>query len=59
MFNHPKLNHSTEDLPGQEFRYVSSCHCGQNKVKSVPLHDNDLLSNINISQNNFPIDETC
>lgn len=59
LFFHVRTKRYTEDLPGKEFRYVSSCSCGKNKIKSIPLHDNDLLSNINISENNFPIDTSA
>lgn len=56
-FNHRQSVNSMEDARGKEFRYVSSCRCGKHVTKSVLLHDNDLLSNINLNSHNFPIDE--
>jgi hypothetical protein len=58
-FNHIKNVQSTEDSGGKEFRFVTSCRCGKHVSKSVPLHENDLLSNINLNQWNFPIDESA
>jgi len=57
-FNHVRTERSEEQLPGREFRYVSSCKCGKNVVKSIPLHDNDLLASF-INEKNFPIDENA
>lgn len=56
-FNHMQKNRPTEDASGKSFRYVKSCHCGKYVTKSVPIHDNDLLREINLNENNFPIDE--
>lgn len=54
--NHPQNVSSTEQAEGREFRFVNSCSCGKHVTKSIPLDDNDVLNNIDLSRLNFPVD---
>lgn len=56
-FNHSLVKDTQENAAGNEFRFVKSCRCGKHFEKSVPLHENDLLGQIDLHSNNFPVDE--
>ena len=57
FFNHKLTKQSTEDAKGSMFRFVERCGCGKRVQKSIPLHDNDLLADINLTKTNYWIDK--
>lgn len=54
--HHPLTMKTQESAGGKRFRYVETCRCKKRIQKSIPLHDNDLLENIQISNINYPVD---
>lgn len=56
LTSHNEVNHSTIEDEGKYFRFHSTCRCGKQTCTSFPLHDNDLLADGELSQNNYPIE---
>lgn len=57
FFNHKLTKTSEESTEGTMFRFVESCKCGKRVQKSIPIHDNDLLADINLTKTNYWIDK--
>lgn len=57
FFNHKLTKTSEESAGGTLFRFVEICRCGEHVQKSIPIHDNDLMADINLTKTNYWVDE--